>query len=104
MKNRRTPLSPWERAGVRGRIGLLSARCAKPQAAGCSANRDVPSPDSKTRPALPGREGERGATALEWTLLVAAIALPSYFIIRMSLDTLVGHYQMMSALNALPFP
>jgi Flp pilus assembly pilin Flp len=46
----------------------------------------------------------RGATTLEWALLLAAIALPSWFIIRTALATLVGHYRMMAALNALPFP
>ena len=45
-----------------------------------------------------------GATTLEWTLLLAAIALPSYFIIRLALDALVGHYQMVTTINALPFP
>ncbi|MBI1367516.1 MAG: hypothetical protein GC162_02565 [Planctomycetes bacterium] len=45
-----------------------------------------------------------GATTLEWALLLAAIALPSYYIIRMSMTLLVGHYQMMSLINSLPFP
>jgi len=53
------------------------------------------------RPAL---NDQQGATTLEWALLLAAIALPSWFIIRMALATLVGHYRMMAALNALPFP
>lgn len=47
---------------------------------------------------------EQAATTLEWSLLLAAIALPSYFIIRLALDSLVGHYQMMTVLNSLPFP
>lgn len=47
---------------------------------------------------------EGGGTALEWTLLLAAIALPSYFIIRVSLDLLVEHYRMIALLNSLPFP
>lgn len=45
-----------------------------------------------------------GATALEWTLLLAAIALPSYAIIRIGLATLVAHYEMITTLNGLPFP
>ncbi len=45
-----------------------------------------------------------GATTLEWALLLAAIAIPSYFIITMALETLLGHYRMMTTLNALPFP
>ena len=47
---------------------------------------------------------EDGATALEWTLLLAAIAVPSYWIIKLALNTLIAHYQMMTAINALPFP
>ena len=41
---------------------------------------------------------------LEWTLLLAAIALPSYWTIKLALATLIGYYQMMTTLNALPFP
>lgn len=47
---------------------------------------------------------EQGATMLEWTLLLAAIAVPSYWIIKLALNTLVAHYQMMTTINALPFP
>lgn len=47
---------------------------------------------------------ERGATALEWTLLLAAIAIPSYVVVRLGVQTLIGHYQMITTLNALPFP
>jgi hypothetical protein len=45
-----------------------------------------------------------GATTLEWTLLMGAIALPGYFIIKMALAVLIAHYQMVTTLNALPFP
>ena len=48
--------------------------------------------------------GEGGATSLEWALLLGAIAIPSYLIITTLLRTLVGYYQMMTTLNALPFP
>ncbi|MHC4993541.1 MAG: hypothetical protein ACYTGQ_00660 [Planctomycetota bacterium] len=41
---------------------------------------------------------------LEWAMLLAVVALPSYLIIRLALAALVGHYQMMTTLNALPFP
>jgi hypothetical protein len=41
---------------------------------------------------------------LEWTLLMGAIALPGYFIIKMALAVLIAHYQMVTTLNALPFP
>lgn len=47
---------------------------------------------------------DRGATTLEWTLLLVAIAIPSYYLIRLGVELLVSHYQMMSSLNALPFP
>ena len=47
---------------------------------------------------------QQGATMLEWTLLLAAIALPSYFIIRIALAALVGHYQLVTTVNSLPFP
>ena len=55
---------------------------------------------------LTGRFGrdERAATTLEWALLLAAIGLPSYFIIRIAFDALVGYYRMMTTLNSLPFP
>ncbi len=48
--------------------------------------------------------GQQGATTLEWALLLGAIAIPSYYIIQMALATLVAHYQMITTLNALPFP
>lgn len=47
---------------------------------------------------------ESAATSLEWALLLAAIALPGYFILKTTLNVLVGHYQMMTMLNSLPFP
>lgn len=45
-----------------------------------------------------------GATSLEWTLLLAAIALPAYFIIRTLLLIVAELYRMDTTLNALPFP
>jgi hypothetical protein len=45
-----------------------------------------------------------GATTFEWTLLLAAIVLPSYFIMRLALETLIAHYGMVTTLNGLPFP
>lgn len=41
---------------------------------------------------------------LEWVLLLAVIGLPSFFIINVALNALIGNYQMMTTLNALPFP
>lgn len=52
----------------------------------------------------PMHRDEQGATTLEWALLLAAIALPSYWLMQLALNVLVGHYQMMTTLNALPFP
>lgn len=45
-----------------------------------------------------------GATMLEWALIVAAIALPSYVIIRMGVAMLAAHYRMATTLNEMPFP
>jgi Flp pilus assembly pilin Flp len=47
---------------------------------------------------------EQAATSLEYALLLAAIGLPSYWAIKAALAALVGHYQMMTTINALPFP
>ncbi len=52
----------------------------------------------------PALAEEIGATTLEYGLLLAAIAIPSYWAIQLALDTLVGHYRLMTMLNALPFP
>lgn len=46
----------------------------------------------------------RGATMLETVLLLAAIAIPSYVIIRLALRALLGFYHMMVTLIELPFP
>ncbi len=47
---------------------------------------------------------ERGSATVEWSLLLAAIALPSYYIIQMAIEALTGHYQMMTLINSLPTP
>lgn len=47
---------------------------------------------------------QRGAHAIEWALLLAAIAIPGFVIIRLSLETLLGHYQLVTTVNSLPFP
>ncbi len=47
---------------------------------------------------------QRGATMLETVLLLAAIAIPSYGIIRLALRALLGFYHMMITLLELPFP
>lgn len=75
-----------------------------------------PSVPSSLRPCSPERSDtqnvsirqaiseERGATMLEWALLLAAIGIPSYWVIRIALDTLIGYYAMMTTLNGLPLP
>lgn len=47
---------------------------------------------------------ERGATTLEYVLLMAAIVLPGYFVIRLGLATLFAHYRMVTTMNGLPLP
>ncbi|MFW6059127.1 MAG: Flp family type IVb pilin [Phycisphaeraceae bacterium] len=47
---------------------------------------------------------QQGQTALEWTLLLGVIAIPSYLIVRLGVATLIAHYQMVTTLNGLPFP
>lgn len=37
-------------------------------------------------------------------MLLGVIAIPSYYIIQAALNALVAHYQMITTLNALPFP
>ena len=49
-------------------------------------------------------QDQQGATTLEWALLLGVIAFPSYYIIQAALSALVAHYQMVTTLNALPFP
>jgi hypothetical protein len=49
-------------------------------------------------------QDEKGATTLEWTLLLGAIAIPSYYIIDLCLQSLAGHYRMVTLINSLPFP
>jgi hypothetical protein len=41
---------------------------------------------------------------IEWSLVLAAVALPMYFVLMLLLDVLVGHYQMVTYLQTLPFP
>ena len=47
---------------------------------------------------------ERGATMLEWCLLLAAIAIPVWVMIRYGLAILAGHYGLVSTMNQMPFP
>lgn len=47
---------------------------------------------------------DRGATMLEWCLLLAAVVIPAWVIIRMGLNTLAGHYGLVTTINQMPFP
>ncbi len=47
---------------------------------------------------------DRGATGLEFVLLLAAFVLPSVVLIRLALEALAQHYQMIVTLNAMPMP
>ncbi|MEM6260249.1 MAG: hypothetical protein AAF711_17750 [Planctomycetota bacterium] len=49
-------------------------------------------------------QDDRGATMLEWCLLLAAVVLPAWVIIRMGLATLAGHYGLVTTINQMPFP
>ncbi len=61
----------------------------------------MPSQSSEKRSLL---SDQTAATTLEWALLLAAIAIPSYFAIKLSLQLLTDHYRMMTTLNGIPFP
>lgn len=45
-----------------------------------------------------------GEATLEWALVLAAVALPMYFVFRICLNLLVAHYQMVTFMETLPFP
>ena len=47
---------------------------------------------------------QRGATSLEFVLLLAGFGLPAFFLIRLGMDILMAHYRMITTLNALPLP
>lgn len=47
---------------------------------------------------------ERGATTLEWVLLLAAIGIPTLAIIIYGLITLAAHYGLVTTFNQMPFP
>lgn len=54
---------------------------------------------------LPKRlRDDRGATMLEWCLLLAAVVIPAWVIIRIGLATLAGHYGLVTTINQMPFP
>ena len=50
------------------------------------------------------QEDNRGQMTIEWALVLAAFALPMFFVIRTCMEILVAHYQMVTFLITLPFP
>ena len=47
---------------------------------------------------------DRGATMIEWCLLLAMVVIPAWVIIRWGLYTLAGHYGLVTTMNQMPFP
>ena len=47
---------------------------------------------------------DAGQATVEWALVLAAVALPMYFIIVVCLNLLVAHYRMVTFMETLPFP
>lgn len=47
---------------------------------------------------------EQGQATLEWALVLAFVVLPMYFVFKVLMDVLVGHYQMVTFMHTLPFP
>lgn len=45
-----------------------------------------------------------GQVTLEWALVLAAFALPMYFVLTVCLNLLVAHFQMVTFMETLPFP
>jgi hypothetical protein len=50
-----------------------------------------------------GRD-QSGQVTLEWTLIMVAVVLPCYYLMRIFLNLLIAQYQMVSFLQTLPFP
>ncbi len=47
---------------------------------------------------------QRGQVALEYALILAAIAIPLLFVFRLCLRILVNNYRMVTFMNSMPFP
>ena len=45
-----------------------------------------------------------GQLTLEWTMVLAFVVLPMYFVFRVCLNLLVAHFQMVTFMETLPFP
>lgn len=47
---------------------------------------------------------DAGQATIEWALVLAAVALPMFFIIVVCLNLLMAHYRMVTFMETLPFP
>ena len=47
---------------------------------------------------------QAGQVTIEWTLVMAAVALPMYFVIRVCIELMVAHFRMVTFMETLPFP
>ncbi len=47
---------------------------------------------------------QSGAVTVEYMLMLAFIAIPSIWLLRLLLDVLTAHYQMVTFLETLPYP
>ncbi|MCL2701719.1 MAG: hypothetical protein FWE88_08500 [Phycisphaerae bacterium] len=58
-----------------------------------------------TRARRPRHEaGQRGATAVEYALLLGVVGLPMLVVAKALLDVLIGNYRMVTYWITLPFP
>ncbi len=47
---------------------------------------------------------QRGQMTLEWALILAAVAIPLYGVLRLCLSILSHKYQFITYMNSMPFP
>jgi len=47
---------------------------------------------------------QQAQLTLEWTLLLAAVALPMYWVFRVCLSVLTAHFRMVTFMETVPFP
>ena len=47
---------------------------------------------------------QAGQVTVEWALILAAVALPMFYVFRTCLHLLAYHYRMVTMLNSMPFP
>jgi len=41
---------------------------------------------------------------VEWSLVLAAVALPMYFVLKVCMNLLTAHFRMVSFIETVPFP